>query len=126
MKYSILATLIIIIALTVLYTNKDTPQDLGAKPLTEAAIVTGEAIEQAAYKTTNTRYKQKLRQPLSASFEIEMHEYLGPKGAGYQAYIYKQDATGNRLVKSFGEGPEATSRSFDWRPLTSTTATTTP
>jgi hypothetical protein len=44
----------------------------------------------------------------------EVHEYVCPDGkAGWQAFL-TETVDGKKMTKSFGEGPEAESRSFGW------------
>ncbi len=61
--------------------------------------------EQTDYQRDNGKYEQTKRDG-----DYEVHEYVSPKGNGYQIFFYKDN-----MIKSVGYGPEAEARTFDWQ-----------
>lgn len=68
-----------------------------------------EKIEKAQVKDSKGKYKQQLR-----ANNVEVHEYVSPLGSGYQILLYKE-IDGVEYIKSKAHGPEAESRTWDWR-----------
>jgi len=82
---------------------------------------------------TNNKYLQfKLNEKIGDlelkdfPYEIQIHEYVSPKGPGYQIILTREIDTGKissssqepimqKQIKSVGYGPEAQSRTYDWR-----------
>lgn len=68
-----------------------------------------EKLEKLQKKDSNGKYKQMPRDG-----DKEVHEYVSPLGAGYQILLYKI-VDGVEYIKSKAHGPEAESRTWDWR-----------
>lgn|SRR3990167_3271727 len=76
------------------------------------------AVIENSYYVKNGNYLQRFKDkelPVYSGLpQIEVHEYVGPRGDGYQAY-FKISKNGHIFEKSVGVGPEAISRNFEWR-----------
>ena len=66
-----------------------------------------------------------VKQYKDGKFTIEVHEYSGPLGDGYQLFMTKKDGS-ITLRKSIGYGPEKESRTHDWLVVDIEVASTTP
>ena len=58
-------------------------------------------------------------------FLVEIHEYSGPQGDGFQVFMTKKDGS-TTLRKSIGYGPEKESRTHEWLIVDIEVASTTP
>ena len=60
------------------------------------------------------RFKDKELPVYSGLPQVIVHEYVGPRGDGYQAY-FRLLKNGHLFERSQGVGPEALERNFEWR-----------
>ena len=67
------------------------------------------------------KYTQIMQTRSPDGMNYEVHEYVGPKGAGWQLLIYTDKG---KLLESRGYGPESDSRTFSVpQPIPSVTST---
>ena len=81
----------------------------------EDAIVT--QIENV--KAVEGKYKHFKEGELAPNTRVD--EYVSPEGAGYQVIETSPDG---KQIRSYGVGPEAIKRSFDWRDIEPTKVAT--
>lgn len=62
----------------------------------------------------NESWANFVKLPETIPFQIEVHEYVSKEGAGYQIFFRKKEA-GVVLIRAIGFGPEAETRTFNWR-----------
>ena len=76
------------------------------------------AIIENSHFVKNKKYLQRLKDkqlPVYSDLpQIEVHEYVSPKGEGYQVY-FRMLKNGHLFERSSGVGVEAVSRNFEWR-----------
>lgn len=70
-------------------------------------------------KNADGKYKHYKLNELAPNTRVD--EYVSPEGPGYQ--VIETSADGKQ-IRSYGVGPEATSRSFDWRDIEPTKVAT--
>lgn len=66
------------------------------------------------------KYKQTLPKKSPEGLDYAVHEYVSPDGPGWQLLIYEN----NRVVKSYGYGPEAVARTYEAPPAFVVTTST--
>lgn len=89
------------------------PQSLGRSTDLDTDI----KAAQTEHIKGNSKYLQ-VKKTVKDGMTYWVDEYVTPSGeAGYQVYVQKP----NGSIRSFGEGPEAIDRSFEWTPVLTTT-----
>ena len=77
-------------------------------------VVSSKATElvelQKEHIKTNSQYLEVKKYTEEDGWKYQVEEYVSPKGPGYQIIVTRPDG----MKKSWGEGPEASFRSYDW------------
>lgn len=74
--------------------------------------VTDPTVRETADFALNGKYTQYKLGELKDNLEV--HEYVSPKGAGYQVYETETRSDG-KYVRSYGSGEDSEVKSFDWK-----------
>lgn len=136
MNKIIITTLLVVLGGFVLW-QRPTPPFAGATA--EQKILDSIATKQATYFASHPKYEKATGTDksflvgidTSAFKSVEVNEYVAPGGAGYQVILTRETSSGKTSpiasgsketkavlsiqTKSVGYGPEAQSRTWDWK-----------
>ena len=114
----------LILAMTALISLLQGQVRLGA--VTETQIINQIKSSEDSYYATYGKYEQ-VSKTKQSGYEKEVHEYLGPKGAGYVIFLRKTE--NNKIYEKAENFGNEVWRSYDWKliqDLNNVASTTTP
>lgn len=117
--YLILGILIVASIALLAYSKKSV--DLGAiTATTEADIIAKIESLEGTGKVKYTQYKADaeiagIDAAAAGLSDVKVVEYISPKGPGYQIFLFRDTGGKYPQVKTYGYGPEAADRTFDWQ-----------